>query len=103
MNIGAMQQQFGQQVLDTALQNLENQYNFPFQLLAQLGAALPTAVGGAYISQQTGPNPNAIDPFSGGLAGVLGLGGLLGALSGRGGLGGGISALLGGLGSLLPF
>ncbi|SRR5579875_3136897 len=101
MNIGGMQQQFGQQVLDTALQNLENQYNFPFQLLAQLGAALPTAVGGAYTSQQTGPNPNAIDPFSSGLAGALGLGGLLG-LSG-GGLGGGISALLGGLGALLPF
>ncbi|HKD67998.1 MAG TPA: hypothetical protein VKB84_14225 [Candidatus Binataceae bacterium] len=108
MNIGGTQQQFGQQVLNTALSNAENQYNFPFQILGQLGAALPTAVGGAYLSQQTGPNPNSIDPLSGGLAGLLGAGGLLGALSGGsggglGGLGGGISALLGGLGSLLPF
>lgn len=103
MNIGGIQQQFGQERLDTALRNLENKYNFPFQLLGQLGAALPTAVGGAYLSQQTGPNPNAIDPLTGGLAGVLGLGGLLGALNGGGGFGGGISALLGGLGSLLPF
>jgi hypothetical protein len=104
MNIGGTQQQFGQQVLNTALANLENQYNFPFQLLGQLGAALPTAVGGAYTSQQTGPNPNAIDPFSAGLAGLLGGGGLLSALGmGGGGLGGGLSALLGGLTSLLPF
>ncbi len=103
MNIGGLQQQLGQQRLDTALQNAENRYNFPFQLLGQLGAALPTAVGGAYTSQQTGPNPNAIDPFTGGLAGLLGLGGLLGTLNDSGGLGGGISALLGGLGSLLPF
>jgi hypothetical protein len=103
MNIGGLQQQFGQQVLNTALGNLENQYNWPFQILAQLGAALPTAVGGAYNSRQTGPNPNAIDPLSGGLAGLLGVSGLLGALGGGGGLGGGISSLLGGLGSLLPF
>lgn len=103
MNIGGLQQQLGQQQLDTALQNAENRYNFPFQLLGQLGAALPTAVGGAYMSHQTGPNPNAIDPLTGGLAGILGLGGLLGTLNDSGGLGGGISALLGGLGSLLPF
>ncbi len=103
MNIGGVQQQFGQQVLDTALQNMKEQYNWPFQILGQLGAALPTAVGGAYSSQQTGPNPNSIDPISGGLAGLLGLGGLLGTLGGGGGMGGGISTLLGGLGSLLPF
>ncbi len=87
-----------------ALQNAENRYNWPFQLLGQLGAALPTAVGGAYTSQQTGPNPNAINPISGGLAGLLGVGGLLGGLGGGGGgMGGGLSALLGGLGSMLPF
>jgi hypothetical protein len=103
MNIGGIQQQFGQQTLDTTLQNLKDQYNWPFQILGQLGAALPTAVGGSYVSQQTGPNPNAIDPLTGGLAGLLGVGGLLGALGGGGGFGGGISALLGGLGSLLPF
>jgi len=103
LGIGGQQQAFGQQGLDIALQNEENQYNWPFQILGQLGAAIPTAVGGAYTSRQTGPNPNAIDPLSGGLAGLLGVGGLLGALSGGGGLGGGISALLGGLGSLLPF
>jgi hypothetical protein len=105
MNIGGLQQQFGQQALDTALQNMQNQYNWPFRILGQLGAALPTAVGGAYSSQQTAPNPNAIDPISGGLAGLLGVGGLLGALGGGGGggLGGGLSALLGGLGSILPF
>jgi hypothetical protein len=104
MDIGGTQQQFGQQALNTALGNIENQYNFPFQLLGQLGAAVPTAVGGAYTSQQTGPNPNAIDPLSGGLAGLLGAGGLLSALGGGGGgLGGGIGALLGGLSSLLPF
>ncbi len=103
MNIGGLQQQLGQQRLDTALRNAESRFNFPFQLLAQLGAALPTAVGGAYQSQQTGPNPNAIDPISGGLAGLLGAGGLLGALGGGGGFGDGISSLLGGLGSLLPF
>jgi hypothetical protein len=104
MNIGGIQQQFGQQGLNTTLQNLENKYNFPFQLLAQLGAALPTAVGGSYLSQQTGPNPNAIDPLSGGLAGLLGAGGLLSALGGGGGgFGGGLSSLLGGLSSLLPF
>jgi hypothetical protein len=103
MDIGGIQQQFGQRVLDTALQNAENQYNFPFQILGQLGAALPTAVGGAYMSQQTGPNPSAIDPLSGGLAGLLGVGGLLGALSGGGGFGEGIGSLLGGLGSILPF
>ncbi len=103
MNIGGVQQQFGQQTLNTALQNLENQYNWPFQILGQLGAALPTAVGGSYLSQQTGPNPNAIDPLSGGLAGLLGAGGLLSAMGGGGGFGGGLSALLGGLSSLLPF
>jgi hypothetical protein len=65
---------------------------------------LPTAVGGSYLSQQTGPNPNAIDPLSGGLAGLLGAGGLLSALGGGGGgFGGGLSSLLGGLSSLLPF
>lgn len=101
MNIGGIQQQFGQQGLNTALQNAVNQFNFPFQLLSQLGAAIPTAVGGAYQSQQTGPNPNAIDPLSGGLAGLLGLGGLLGTM-GQGG-GGGMSGLLGGLSSILPF
>jgi hypothetical protein len=101
MNIGSVQQQFGQQTLNTALQNLENQYNWPFQILGQLGAALPTAVGGSYLSQQTGPNPNAIDPLSGGLAGLLGAGGLLSAMGG-GGFGGGLSTLLG-LSSLLPF
>ncbi len=103
MDIGSIQQQFGQEGLNTALQNAENQYNWPFQILGQLGAAIPTAVGGAYQSQQTGPNPNAIDPLSGGLAGLLGVGGLLGALGGGGGLGGGIDSLLGGLASLLPF
>jgi hypothetical protein len=103
MNIGGIQQQFGQQGLNTALQNVENQYNWPFQILSQLGAAIPTAVGGAYQSQQTGPNPNAIDPLSGGLAGLLGVGGLLGALGGGSGLGGGMDGLLGGLASLLPF
>jgi hypothetical protein len=104
MNIGGTQQQFGQQDLNTVLSNAENQYNFPFQLLGQLGAALPTAVGGAYTSQQTGPNPNAISPLSGGLAGLLGTGSLLSSLGGSaGGLGGGLSALLGGLSSLLPF
>jgi hypothetical protein len=85
---------------------MQNKYNWPLQILGQLGAALPTAVGGAYSSQQTAPNPNAIDPISGGLAGLLGVGGLLGALGGGGGgggLGGGLSALLGGLGSILPF
>ena len=102
MNIGGLQQQFGQETLNTRLQNLENQYNWPFQLLGQLGAALPTAVGGSYLSQQTGPNPNSIDPLSGGLAGVLGAGGLLNALGG-GGLGSGLGTLLGGLSSLLPF
>jgi hypothetical protein len=103
MNIGGVQQQFGQQGLNTALQNQENKYNWPFQLLGQLGAALPTAVGGSYLSQQTGPNPNAFDPLSGGPAGLLGAGGLLSALGGGGGFGGGLSALLGGLSSLLPF
>jgi len=103
MGIGGMQQQLGQETANTALQNAENQYNWPFQLLGQLGAALPTAVGKAYTSQQTGPNPNAIDPISGGLAGLLGVGGLLGSLGGGGGMGGGLSALLGGLGSMLPF
>src|SRR5579885_596376 len=52
MNIGGIQQQLGQEQLNTALQNAENRFNFPFQLLGQLGAALPTAVGGAYQSQQ---------------------------------------------------
>jgi hypothetical protein len=97
--IGGQQQQQGQQALDIAQQNAISQYNWPFQILGQLGAALPTAVGGAYNSQQTGPNPNAIDPLSGGLAGLLGVGGLLGALNG----GSGINSLLGGLASLLPF
>jgi hypothetical protein len=99
MDIGTIQQQFGQQGLNTALRNAENRFNFPLELLGQLGAAIPTAVGGAYQSRQTGPNPNAIDPISGGLAGLLGLGGLLGGLGG----GGGFSGLLGGLTSLLPF
>ena len=31
MNIGGIQQQFGQEGLNTALQNSENQYNWPFQ------------------------------------------------------------------------
>lgn len=100
MNIGAQQQQLGQETLNTSLQNAENQYNWPFQLLGQLGAALPTAVGGAYTSQQTGPNPNAINPTSVGLQGLLGLGGLFGGLGGSG-MGGGLSTLLGGLGSML--
>jgi hypothetical protein len=103
MNIGGMQQQFGQQQLNTGLQNLENQYFWPFQMLGQLGAALPTAVGGAYQSQQTGPNPNAINPLTGGLAGLLGVGGLLGTLGAGNGMGSGLSTLLGGLGSILPF
>lgn len=100
MNIGAQQQQLGQETLNTSLQNAENQYNWPFQLLGQLGAALPTAVGGAYTSQQTGPNPNAINPTSVGLQGLLGLGGLFSGLGGSG-MGGGLSTLLGGLGSML--
>jgi hypothetical protein len=99
MNIGGVQQQLGQQGLNTTLQNAENQYNWPFQLLGQLGAALPTAVGGAYSSQQTGPNPNTISPTSNGLAQLLGIGGALGS----GGMGGDISTLLGGLGSMLSF
>jgi hypothetical protein len=103
MNIGGIQQQFGQQGLNTTLQNAENQYNWPFQLLGQLGAALPTAVGGAYSSQQSGPNPNAINPISGGLAGLLGISNLLGTFGGGGGVGDGLSTLLGGLGSMLPF
>ncbi len=103
LGAGNQQQQFAQQQINTNLQNQQNAYNWPFQILGQLGAALPTAVGGAYSSQQTGPNPNAIDPLSGGLAGLLGIGGLLGSLGGGGGLGGGIGTLLGGLGSLLPF
>jgi len=102
LGTGDQQQQFAQQQINTRLQNQQNAYNWPFQILGQLGAALPTAVGGAYSSQQSGPNPNAIDPFSGGLAGLLGIGGLLGALGGGGGMGG-IGTLLGGLGSLLPF
>ena len=98
MDIGGAQQQFGQQGLDTALTNIENRYNFPFSLLAQLGGAIPTAVGNAYVSQQTGPNPNAIDPLSAGLAGGLGGLGFLGELGGGGGILGGLSTLLGFLG-----
>jgi hypothetical protein len=100
MNIGGVQQQFGQEGLNTSLQNVENQYNWPFQLLGQLGAALPTAVGGAYNAQQTGPNPNSLNSTANGLAGLLGFSGLLG---GSGGMDSGLSTLLGGLGSTLSF
>jgi len=103
MNIGGVQQQFGQEGLNTSLQNAENQYNWPYQLLGQLGAALPTAVGGAYNSQQTGPNPNSFSSASNGLAGLLGFSGLLGGLGDSGGMDNGLGTLLGGLGSMLPF
>ena len=47
----------------------------------------------------------AFGVVTGAASGLLGVGGLLGALGGGGGggLGGGVSALLGGLGSILPF
>jgi hypothetical protein len=94
LGTGGTQQQLTQQQMNTALQNEENRYNFPFQLLGQLGAAIPTAVGGAYNSSQTGPNPNAISPLQGGLLGLLGAGGVLGALGGGNGLSGGLNSLL---------
>ena len=100
LGTGGQQQQFGQRQIDTTLQNQQNIYNWPYQLLGQLGAALPTAVGGAYSSQQTGPNPNAISPLEGGLAGLLGAGGLLGALGGGSGLGGGLGLLGSGMSGL---
>lgn len=65
-NIGATQQQQQQNVNNANTANAQQQANWPFAVLSQLGSAIGQASGGGGVTTSTGP------------AGASGLGGLLG-------------------------
>lgn len=103
LNLGGLSQQQQQSQLNAALQNAQSEFNYPYQTLSQLASAIPVSVGGAYNATTTGPNPNALSPLAGSLAGSLGGYGLASLIGGSllGGAAGPLGAGLGGLAGLL--
>lgn len=103
LDLGGLSQQQNQARLNAALQNAQSEFNYPFQALGELASAIPVSVGGSYSATTTGPNPNAVNPLAGALAGSLGGYGLASLIGGSllGGAAGPLGAGLGGLAGLL--
>ena len=55
--VGAVQQQQQQQGMNTNIQNALSQFQFPYQLLSQLGGSIGPATGGASNVTSTSPGP----------------------------------------------
>ena len=102
LGAGNQQQQFAQQQINTNCKISKTRTTGRSKFWGNWEPRYRPPLAARTRRSRADPILNAIDPFSGGLAGLLGIGGLLSALGGGGGMGG-IGTLLGGLGSMLPF